>query len=349
MDEEKLLHKLFYTDKNFDGVNALYIKAKQQNNNITLKKVREWLKKQSVVQQTHNKVEKVEFKPIYSEVPNSFQIDLTFFPKYKSQNNGYYILFTAININTRYAYVYYSKERTNENLLHFLKQLENETIVYNISGDLEFKRKELTDFLDKNKIQYNFYKADSHKLGIINRFHRTLKEKLEKYFIANNTVKWIDVIDKIIKNYNNTFHRGIQIEPANANSLVENDIINEKREQTKILKEGEIKYEIGDKIRIRTTKNIFEKNKPIYSQEIYIITKVNKNTVKASHDEDEITVKKTDIMKVDKVENDVIGTAKVEAVKQDKIDRTIRKEGIEKNPLINEPRQLRKLPRIYYA
>ena len=43
----------------------------------------------------------------------------------------------------------------------------------------------------------------------MNRFHRTLKEKLLKYFLAYDTVKWIDVIDKIIKSYNNTPNRGI--------------------------------------------------------------------------------------------------------------------------------------------
>ena len=150
MNDEELLYKLFYTDKNLDGINSLYTKAKQINKKITLSTVREWMKKQSIAQQTHNPVvSKNEYLPIYSEMPYAFQIDLTFFPKYKKQNNGYYILFTAININTRFAYAYYSKNRTNENLLTFLKQFEKQGLVNYISGDLEFKRKELTDFFDR--------------------------------------------------------------------------------------------------------------------------------------------------------------------------------------------------------
>ena len=50
-----------------------------------------------------------------------------------------------------------------------------------------------------NHIKLFFVIGDGHKLGIINRFHCTLKEKLLKYFIASGSTRWIDIIDKIIK------------------------------------------------------------------------------------------------------------------------------------------------------
>ena len=53
--------------------------------------------------------------------------------------------------------------------------------------------------------------GDHHKMGMIERFNRTMKALLSKYFSAYNTKgKWIDVLPDIISNYNNTFHRGIQ-------------------------------------------------------------------------------------------------------------------------------------------
>jgi hypothetical protein len=45
-----------------------------------------------------------EYKQIYDEDHFSFQIDLTFLPQYKTTNKNNYVLFTAININSRYAY-----------------------------------------------------------------------------------------------------------------------------------------------------------------------------------------------------------------------------------------------------
>ena len=327
-NKEKLLFKIFYTDKNFDGVDALYKKAKLQNNNIKIKDVSEWLKKQAVKQQTHKKVEKNSYLPIYSETPHAYQIDLTFLPKYKKQNDGYYILFTAININSRYVYAYYSKKRNNENLLFFLKQFEKQGVINAISGDLEFQRKDLTDFFDEHDINYYFFKADSHKLGIINRFHRTLKEKLESYFIANNTTRWIDIIDDIIKNYNNTYHTGIKIEPAKVNSFIENEIVQEKKQQTKEIKNNEIEYNIGDKIRVKNTKEVFDKNKATYSAEVYIISKVNSNSVRAKYNNEEFNFKKSRIFKIDEIENINSNSNIIKAKKMYKIDKNLQREDL---------------------
>jgi len=98
MDYENLLKDIYYKNKNFDGVNELYRKAKLRDNSIKIKQVLEWLNKQLPAQRTSQKIKsKKDFLPIYSDAPNSFQIDLTFFDRYKNQNKGYYILFTAIN------------------------------------------------------------------------------------------------------------------------------------------------------------------------------------------------------------------------------------------------------------
>ena len=45
---------------------------------------------------------------------------------------------------------------------------------------------------------------DHHKLGKIDSFVRTLREKINKYLVIHNTTKYIDVLPKIIYNYNHT-------------------------------------------------------------------------------------------------------------------------------------------------
>ena len=52
-----------------------------------------------------------------------------------------------------------------------------------------------------NKIKLYFIISDGHLLGIINRFHRTLKEKITEHFIATKKYNWIDSLDKLIYNY----------------------------------------------------------------------------------------------------------------------------------------------------
>ena len=86
----KLLDFIYYKQKNFDGLNELYRKAKLANKLIKKDDVSKWLKEQDTHQQTTiDKVEEIKFKPIYSEGHYDFQIDLTFFPRYKYENRNH--------------------------------------------------------------------------------------------------------------------------------------------------------------------------------------------------------------------------------------------------------------------
>ena len=78
---DELLNDLYFVQMNFDGVDVLYKKAKQINNTISKDDVSKWLKLQSTHQLTkaEKEIGKTELKPIYSEDPFSFQIDLTFY------------------------------------------------------------------------------------------------------------------------------------------------------------------------------------------------------------------------------------------------------------------------------
>ena len=174
----KILDDLYYKQHNYDTVDNLYKKAKLKDNNVKRDDVKNWLKKQQVQQITAVPTGKKSFLPIYSETPYSFQLDLTFFPRYKKQNNDNYILFTAINVNTRFAYAYYGKDKEMETVLEWIKQMEKETVINTITCDegSEFTNYEFQKFcLEKNIVLF-FVKEDSHKLGIMNRFHRTLKD-----------------------------------------------------------------------------------------------------------------------------------------------------------------------------
>ena len=56
MNDEELLNDLFYTKKNYDGINELYKKAKLIHPNITKLFVQNRLKKQQVSQITYKNI-----------------------------------------------------------------------------------------------------------------------------------------------------------------------------------------------------------------------------------------------------------------------------------------------------
>ena len=61
---------------------------------------------------------------------------------------------------------------------------------------------------------HHFSTHGDAKASIVERFNRTLKSKLYRYFTATNTLKHVDVLPKLVNQYNRTYHRSIKTTPA---------------------------------------------------------------------------------------------------------------------------------------
>ena len=308
MTDEELLKYLFYK-KHIYSFNELYKKAKEAHPAIKKNYIKEWFENQQSIQLTNKPTkDKNEYLPIYSEVSYAFQLDLTFFPRYTKKNYGYEVLFTAINVNTRYAYAYPCKTKEIQFILEALKKMQDKTIIDSITCDSgsEFTNKKFKRYCRDNDITLYYVKDDSHKLGIINRFHRTLKEKLTQYFIAHNTVNWYDSVDKIVNNINHSVNRGIGYAPVEVNNFLEQLIIKKKKEKTNaLISKIKLIINVGDKCRILKKVNHFDdKMLPKYSKKIYEIIKVTKNSVIVKDNKDkEYKAKKADIKIINEVEH----------------------------------------------
>ena len=83
---------------------------------------------------------------------------------------------------------------------------------------------------------------------------------------------YIDKIDDIVDEYNNTYHTTIKVKPID---VKDNAYINTNKE----FNDKCPKFKVGDHVRISKYKNIFSKGyTPNCSEEVYVIKKV-KNTV----------------------------------------------------------------------
>ena len=108
------------------------------------------------------------------------------------------------------------------------------------------------------------------KAAVVERFNRTLKTKMWKYFTFNGTHRYVDVIDELIFSYNNSFHRTIKMTPSEVN----------KENEAAILKLNYIpktspkwSLNVGDKVRISKARRHFKKGYlPNWSEEIFTIT-----------------------------------------------------------------------------
>ena len=110
------------------------------------------------------------------------------------------------------------------------------------------------------------------KSVVAERFIKTLMNKVYKYITAISKNIYINKLDDIVNECNNTYHRTIKMRPAD---VKDNTNIDFKRE----VNDKGPKFKIGDHVRISKYKNIFAKGyMPNWSEEVFISSKI-KNTV----------------------------------------------------------------------
>ena len=56
---------------------------------------------------------------------------------------------------------------------------------------------------------HHFSTFGDTKASVIERFNRTLKERLYRYLTAANTLKFVDVLPQVVQGYNTSWHRSI--------------------------------------------------------------------------------------------------------------------------------------------
>ena len=110
------------------------------------------------------------------------------------------------------------------------------------------------------------------KSVVAEKFIRTVKSKIDKYMTSISKNVYIDKLDDIVDEYNNTYHTTIKMKPAD---VKDNTYINADKE----INNKDPKLKVGDHVRMSKYKNIFAKGyMPNWSEEVFVIKKV-KNTV----------------------------------------------------------------------
>ena len=117
------------------------------------------------------------------------------------------------------------------------------------------------------------YSTNNERKSVIaERFIRTLKNKIYKYMTSISKNVYIDKLDDIVNEYNNTYHRTIKMKPVD---VKDNTYIDFKKE----VNDKNPKFKVGDHVRISKYKNIFAKGYASnWSEKDFVISKI-KNTV----------------------------------------------------------------------
>ena len=109
---------------------------------------------------------------------------------------------------------------------------------------------------------------NEEKAVIAERVVRTLKTKTYKYMTLVSKNVYINKLDGIVDEYNNTYRKTIKMKPTD---VKDNTHINFKKE----INVKDPKFKVGDHVRISKCKNIFAKRyTPNWSKEVFVIRKL---------------------------------------------------------------------------
>src|SRR5437867_276041 len=227
---DKILNKIYYhPSKGYCSAQNLYLQAIKIKPSITFKGVQKWLAGQPTY--TLHKTARKKYsrnKYLVSGIDEQWQLDLADLSSLQKHNDGYKFILTCIDIFSKYAWAIPVKSKSSANVSEafksILKQSKRKPFRVQTDKGTEFLNKEFQKLLKENDI--NFFTTNTEtKCAVVERFNRTLKEKMFKYFTKNNTHRYINVLPQFLHAYNNVKHRTIGMPPAKVSADNELDIL----------------------------------------------------------------------------------------------------------------------------
>lgn len=208
-----------------------------------------------------------------------WQIDIVVLNKYRRFNKGYGYIFNCIDCLSRYAFsVPIFKKTASECVRAFeviLKKGYGQCKYIESDEDTAFYSKAFLAMLKKHNI--TLYSNYSDKgASLIERYQRTLLNRINKYMTENKTKTYVNVLDQIVDSYNRSYHQSIKRAPVDVDENNQSDVwmtvyakhFTKNQQQKSNLK-------VGDIVRIKSAKGIFSKGyTPNFSEKLYKVCEV---------------------------------------------------------------------------
>ncbi|XP_072017156.1 SCAN domain-containing protein 3-like [Amphiura filiformis] len=283
-DVDDYLKSLYYDVSgpgSLGGIERLYRKVKREGKfQLTRRDIENWLLTQDAY--TLHKPSRRRFpRNIYFSdgIDQTWQIDLIEFQKLVRYNRGYKFVLTCIDVFSKFAWARSLKDKKGPTVAAALKNIFEEgrqpTQLQSDKGK-EFLNKDVQKlFKDKNIHFFTTQNPDT-KAAIVERFNRTLKDRIFRYFTRTNSSEYHRILRDAVAGYNSSYHRSIKQSPASVTkdneSTVWKTLYGKYKRSRKPNKQNLL--EAGDLVRISVEKLPFRKGYlPQWSEELFVVAK----------------------------------------------------------------------------
>ena len=255
----------------FGGVQAL----SRVRNEKTQQEIKRWLMSQETYTLHKPVRRKYKRRKTYSSgIDDLWQADLVDLSNIANYNDGNRFLLTCIDVFSKFAWVVAIKNKKATTVRDAFSRIIGDRKPNYLQTDKgsEFINETFQKFLRECDIKFYTSQNDDIKCAIIERFHRTLKARMYRYFTYSSSNRYVDVLSSLVSSYNKSYHRSIKTTPVHVLPHNEAEIRHRLYQPKKL----PIKYKfvVGDKVRISESRQVFKKGYLAHwSLEIFTISK----------------------------------------------------------------------------
>lgn len=279
-DVKRLLDSIYFSTSNaagFSSVNRLYHAAQKQNKNITLESVQDYLNGNA----TYTKFapvkrifQKNKWLPTF--IDSHHHADLAFFNKLSKFNKGFNYLLVVVDVLSRFIWVEPVRSKKAHEVTRAFESIlvrsHRQPVRFITDQGGEFCNGVFRAMLKTLHIVHIIPKNTDVKAGFAENAIMRIKNKLLRYFDAQNTFIWIDVIQQIVQSLNNTFMVSIGMAPSAMTP--ENCLAVVQRIESATTVKLAV-FKVGDVVRISRAISFFTKGTAQkYSEELFTVKKV---------------------------------------------------------------------------
>lgn len=203
--------------------------------------------------------------------------DLVEMQLYWRENRGVRFLLTVVDVLSKYGWVQPLKHKTGLDMRQAFETILQEVHrpqTLQMDKGKEFYNAPFQKWLKEQGIKHFSTQGDA-KAAVVERFNRTLKERLYRYMTAANTTQYLTALEGLVRQYNADEHWAVRrapnsVTPENEGEVWEH-LYGDRLQPTR--RRSELK--VGDRVRLSKHVCTFKKSYTAqWTEEVFVVQRV---------------------------------------------------------------------------
>ena len=282
-EKNELLESIYFDpvkSASYTSIEKLYkaVKDLDIGSSITKKYVKQWLEEQDAYTLHKPTIEKVKRGKIITKgLRDLFEADLMDVSNVSDENDDITFILVVIDAFSRELWLEPLRSKEADDVIKgFEKILERSGTPKRLRSDAgkEFTNLKIKKWFDENDIKFYLVQNES-KASIAERVIRTLRKKFRRHMSYKQSTRYLDILQDIVKSYNNTYHRTIKMKPADVND--KNEFKLWMRLYMPIFTKAprSARLKVGDRVRVSKLRRTFSRGyEEGWSEEVFKIDKI---------------------------------------------------------------------------